>query len=129
MNYNDKYLKYKMKYLQLLRENKHILDKIDYSHKIQQNGGSKDIKNKRFIAFTAKWCGHCQRFASEWKQIEKTKMKNVSFINYDSEIHKDQIDAFEVKGFPTFLLDTGNNMIEYTGNRSKEDIIEFIKNN
>ena len=120
---NDKYLKYKKKYFKLYYENK---DLIENYYKYQSGGQAK--KNK-LIAFTAKWCGHCQVFKPTWSELQKSKL-NIELINYDSEKHKNKIDEYKISGFPTIMLKkVDGSLKEYNGNRSKNDLIKFINEN
>ena len=120
--YYYKYIKYKIKYLDLCN-NKTI------------SGGSdnKTISNDNpdLYLFKAEWCGHCKNFISEWEKIKSDdQFKNkINFIMYDSEVHKDKINEWDIKGFPTLLFKKDNNAIEYTSNRTAKDIALFINEN
>jgi thiol-disulfide isomerase/thioredoxin len=124
--YTQKYMKYKLKYLKLLKDNKHILDKHNMT------GGNKN-NNKKLIAFTAKWCGHCIAFAPTWKELKNSNLKNIQLINYDSELNKDKILDYNITGFPSIYLEKqeGSQIthIEYNGNRTKSDLLKFINEN
>ena len=97
-DYTSKYLKYKMKYLKLYNENKHLLDQY-------QKGGT-NKGDPELIAFTAKWCHHCKVFSSTWQELNNLSNLNVKLVNYDSELHKNEIDKYNIKGFPTIILKT-----------------------
>ena len=34
------------------------------------------------VEFYAHWCGHCQRFAPQWKEVAK-QFKGIQFVDYD----------------------------------------------
>ena len=105
--YTEKYYKYKNKYYNLLN----------------QIGGKKKPK---LITFTAKWCGHCQRFQPILNELQNDKKLKVDFINYDSELDKNIINEYKIQGYPTIMLNYKNKLIEYNGNRDKNSIINFI---
>jgi len=117
-NYDKLYLKYKKKYLKLYNENKDLLDAY-------QKGGNQN--NGKFITFTAKWCHHCKVLSPTLKALAKTQLGGVKLINYDSEEHQHQIEKYKIGGFPTIIFEKNNKIIEYDGDRSKDDLINFIK--
>ena len=47
----------------------------------------------------------------------------------DSDKNKKEIEEWEVKGFPTLILKTGNKAIEYSDNRTVDAITEFLNKN
>jgi thiol-disulfide isomerase/thioredoxin len=107
-NYQEKYIKYKLKYLQA-------------SNSIQ-NGGT----NKTVYLFKAEWCGHCQNFKPTWNKI-KNNMKGVDFVEYDSDLNKSEIQQWDIKGYPTIMVKNGLTATEYNGKREQADFEKFIK--
>ncbi|XP_057795743.1 protein disulfide-isomerase [Salvia miltiorrhiza] len=84
------------------------------------------------VEFYAPWCGHCKKLAPILDEVA------LSFEN-DADVMIAKIDAtandlpagiFDVKGYPTlyFRSSTGN-LLQYDGDRTKDDMIEFIKKN
>ena len=60
------------------------------------------------------------------RDIDMTKDQN---RHYSEAILKPDGSKY-IRGFPTILLEkTENNFVEYNGNRSYEDMIQFINNN
>jgi thiol-disulfide isomerase/thioredoxin len=116
MDYHDKYLKYKNKYLKL----KFLEQKNSTMH-----GGSNPAKATLNL-FKAEWCGHCINFKPIWEKIQTEKSNNISFKSYDADKDKQAIKSFNIEGFPTLILTQGNKAIEYVGNRDYDSIIEFI---
>jgi len=116
--YEQKYHKYKSKYL-----------KLKSQLKVQSGGGnSQNIPTLTLIK--AEWCGHCQRFKPEWEELQKT-YNEVQYKTIDSE-NKEQLSKYEFKGFPSIFLEINDNpksYIEYNGTRTKEQIIKFIEEN
>jgi len=84
------------------------------------------------LEFYAPWCGHCKKLAPILDEIA------VSFEN-DADVIIAKIDAtandvpgdtFDVKGYPTlYFKSASGNVSQYDGDRTKEDIIEFIQKN
>ena len=109
MNYDEKYIKYKNKYLTLLN----------------QNGGNGD--RIKLMAFTADWCNHCKNFMPVYNSLANNKDNNkIKFINYDSEKNSDKISKYKISGFPTLLIKYNKKLIEYTGKRDENNILDFI---
>ncbi|KAL1543823.1 Thioredoxin-like domain [Salvia divinorum] len=84
------------------------------------------------VEFYAPWCGHCKKLAPILDEVA------ISFEN-DADVLIANIDAtandlppatFDVKGYPTlyFRSSTGN-LLQYDGDMTKDNIIEFIKKN
>ena len=116
MDYNNKYIKYKLKYLKLKKNYKLI-------------GGNN--KNDLYL-FKAEWCGHCQAFKNEWENLKKDNElnKKVNFITFDSEKDAIKIKEWKINGYPTILLKKNDaTAVEYFGNRNINSIKEFINKN
>jgi thiol-disulfide isomerase/thioredoxin len=117
MDYYNKYLEYKLKYLKL-KENH------------TQSGGNNNSKPGIYL-FKAEWCGHCKSFKNDWNnlQTDKELNKKINFITFDSEKNVNQINEWKVSGYPTIMLKKGDNAIEYFGSRDVESIKKFINEN
>ncbi|CAN4099671.1 unnamed protein product [Withania somnifera] len=84
------------------------------------------------LEFYAPWCGHCKQLAPILDEVA------VSFEN-DADVVIAKIDAtandipqgtFEVQGYPTLYFNSASGKISlYQGERTKEDIIDFIQKN
>nr|XP_010930670.1 protein disulfide-isomerase [Elaeis guineensis] len=83
------------------------------------------------LEFYAPWCGHCKKLAPILEEVA------VSFQS-DDDVVIAKMDAtandvpkeFSVQGYPTvyFSLASGK-LVPYDGDRTKEDIIDFIRKN
>ena len=81
------------------------------------------------VLFFAHGCGFCKRMMPEWN-----KFKNVSPISI-SEVPAEQMSEYNplqneenIVGYPTIrLYNKGKLVKEYDGDRSKEDIMRFVK--
>lgn len=87
------------------------------------------------VEFYAPWCGHCKSLAPKYEELGALYQSNPDFA---SKITIAKVDATandvpdEIQGFPTIkLFKAGDkkNPIEYSGDRSIEDLIKFVKEN
>ncbi|KAH7680787.1 Protein disulfide-isomerase protein [Dioscorea alata] len=83
------------------------------------------------LEFYAPWCGHCKKLAPILDEVA------VSFQN-DADVIIAKMDAtandvpneFEVQGYPTlFFSSASNKLVQYDGDRTAEDMINFIQKN
>jgi len=85
-----------------------------------------------FTMFYADWCGHCKKAKPEFLEFmgdgSKTigdKTVKIEMVNADSGDPK--VEAFQVKGYPTFCLQTTDGKItEYKGKRETAGYLEFL---
>jgi len=119
MNYNEKYLNYKAKYLKLkLEMNKN-------NNAFVMSGGGND--DKQICLFKADWCPHCRSIKPIWEELKKENKDKIKFITYDSDKHAKEIKTYNIKGYPTIILKVGDKSFEYVGSNDKSSIKEFIK--
>ena len=136
-----KYLKYKSKYIFLKEKyigladketNVSLDDKLKYFmlrkdlnlRKSGQTGGGKTD----LLLFKATWCGHCKHFMPVWDKLQKQFNSKFNFITYDSEKNKDKIEEWKIEGFPTLIIQNGNNKEQYTGSRDLESMTTLLNN-
>jgi protein disulfide-isomerase A6 len=111
--YKEKYLKYKAKYINL-------------QNKLNKRGGGNNQVN--IILFKADWCGHCKSFKPTWEKITELYNKKYNFIVYDADTQKEIFKKYEVDAFPTILIEYGDNVVPYEGDRSFEEMNDFLNN-
>ena len=84
------------------------------------------------VLFYADWCGHSKAMMPEWKRASQTLSKaGVTVKEFEHNTSKDFIMNQHVDGYPTIRvypngLSQSTNYKEYTGNRSANDIVEFV---
>lgn len=88
----------------------------------------KDRSTRWLVKFYAPWCHYC-------KQLEPIYMQVAQMLhNQDVAIYVARIDCtryssiaskFAVKGFPTILFISADKTVEFVGDRTKEDLVDF----
>ncbi|XP_037069790.1 thioredoxin domain-containing protein 5-like [Pollicipes pollicipes] len=87
-----------------------------------------------FIKFYAPWCGHCKRLAPTWDQLAVKMLGNpavkIAKVDCTENDNRPLCSQQGVSGFPTVILyHDGAKVVEYEGNRSLDDMANFIKSN
>ncbi|GAB2270354.1 disulfide-isomerase [Dionaea muscipula] len=84
------------------------------------------------LEFYAPWCGHCKKLAPILDEVAISfeNDPDVVIAKLDGTANDIPQDTFEVKGYPTLYFRSSNgNIVQYDGDRTKEDIIDFIQKN
>ncbi|KFK27591.1 hypothetical protein AALP_AA8G403600 [Arabis alpina] len=88
------------------------------------------IENNQFVMveFYAPWCGHCQSLAPEYAAAA-TELKNdgVVLAKIDATEENELAQEYSVQGFPTILFFVDGEHKPYTGGRTKETIVTWVK--
>jgi thiol-disulfide isomerase/thioredoxin len=92
-------------------------------------------KNDALVKFYDPYCPHCVAMAQSWKDLGKMLEKDYDGEISLIEVHADALPkiksdaAKNVKGYPTILKVTKGGKLggEYSGNRTVEDMLQFIK--
>ncbi|KAI7756937.1 hypothetical protein M8C21_014388 [Ambrosia artemisiifolia] len=80
----------------------------------------------------APWCGHCKKLSPILDKVAASfaKDKNVVIAKMDASANDIVHEEFEVKGYPTLYFKSASGKLsKYSGKRSKEKLIDFIKKN
>lgn len=90
------------------------------------------IKNNKYILvkFVAPWCGHCKNLAPAYAAAAKTladENSEIKLASVDATVDQDLAKKFEVRGYPTIKFFVDGTPIEYTGGRSTDDILGWLK--
>ncbi|KAI9259600.1 hypothetical protein BDA99DRAFT_513655 [Phascolomyces articulosus] len=96
-----------------------------------------DKSKDTFLEVYAPWCGHCKRLAPIWEELGEAVQKQglsdkVVIAKMDGTENDVPAEAgFTVSGFPTlkFFKAETNELLDYNGGRSLEDLVEFINEN
>lgn len=87
--------------------------------------------NATLYFFYADWCPHCTKVKPTWSALENENL-GVSLEKVDCSDRNNVPELakqYNVGGFPTIMLVNNGNVQEYSGNRSKEDIMAFVNSN
>ena len=80
---------------------------------------------KVLMLFYAEWCGASRQFLPVWDEIVESDMVNTQKINVDD--NQELANKFNIQYLPTIYLVNGNNRIKYEGKRTKNSILQFVK--
>ena len=73
------------------------------------------------------WCGWSKKFLPVWNQLDKLQQIRIPMEKIDCEKNKEQCNG--IPGFPYVVLEKNKERIEYKGNRTAKDIVNFVKTN
>ncbi|CAA7390439.1 unnamed protein product [Spirodela intermedia] len=84
------------------------------------------------VEFYAPWCGHCQALAPEFAAAAtelKAAGEDAVLAKVDATEENELAQKYEIQGYPTvlFFVDGHDNRKTYTGQRTKEGIVTWIK--
>ena len=91
-------------------------------------GGNVDL-----ILIYAPWCGHSKRMLPDYEKVKsefdgKTiNGKTVNVIMYNSDVDKDKVKEYGVKGFPSLFIEKDGNRESFP-HRSYEKISDYLNN-
>lgn len=79
------------------------------------------------VKFYAPWCGHCKSMAPDYKSAaEELKDTPYKLAKLDATEHKQAAQDAGVSGYPTLIFYIKGQAKPYTGERTKDGIIEWI---
>ncbi|XP_068666502.1 protein disulfide-isomerase-like [Aristolochia californica] len=84
------------------------------------------------LEFSEPWCGHCQKLLPILDEVVVSFQNDKDFVSakIDATTNDIQPGTFGAKGYPTLYFFSSNGKIsQYMGNRSMEDIFDFIQTN
>ena len=91
--------------------------------------GGDDLK---VVLVYAPWCGHSKKMLPDYERVksefhgQNVNGKNISILMYNSDVDKDKVKEYGVKGFPTLFVEK-NGVRESFPHRTYDKIVEYIK--
>ena len=92
-----------------------------------------DESKQKLYFFKANACTHCTRFKPVWDAfVDECKKNNVKTelveVDIEGEETKSLIEKHKVRGFPhVVLVEENKEDIVFTNNRTKEDLLAFLR--
>ena len=81
------------------------------------------------IFFYAPWCGHCKNAKPEFQKVMQNAKGKAYMIDCDA--HQEIAQKYSIRGFPTIRYypkgPKNGNPREYQGNRTAEDMLQFMQ--
>merc|ERR1711890_2468 len=80
------------------------------------------------VEFYAPWCGHCKKLAPIWDELGEHFKDEENIIIAKIDMTANELETVKVRGFPTIKLFTAdNNMKDYSGSRTLDGFVKFLK--
>ena len=108
------------------QKNKELLETVGYVQNTQLTQKPKKV----IMAFIATWCGWSKRFMAQLESEIKPKISaeslpiEIELIDCDKQ--EDMCKKFNVQGFPTIIIKHEDKYHMYNGDRSTNDLIQFV---
>jgi len=103
-----------------------------YSERVQGfvGGGSDDA----FTMYYVDWCPHCKSVKPIFTQFMgsgsvSVNGKQIKCKMVNPETNPEAVKGLNIKGYPSFMLTKGGDLIEYNGPRTADGFMDFLKQN
>lgn len=96
-------------------------------HELNSENFEESVKDGiKFVAFTAEWCGYCQKQKPILKEIAQ---QNIWIGDVDSDKNPSLVYKYGIEAFPSFLLFKDGNLIaKFSGYKTKYDLLNTLLN-
>tara|TARA_Y100000992_G_scaffold302368_1_gene276268 strand:- start:6440 stop:6925 length:486 start_codon:yes stop_codon:yes gene_type:complete len=112
---------------------------LKMNYKKVENFTSNDDNSAKLIMFHVDWCPHCKKAIPDWNafkneyndlKINNYKLKVTDFdVTEDTPENKKLVQKYNVKGYPTIILEKNNNIIECELKPNKTNLEDFVNEN
>lgn len=83
-----------------------------------------------FRMFHVKWCGHCKDAKPKFVKFMKENPNiNAEMIDAEDAKNKAIVEAYDIEGYPTFIVSKNGKDTVYEGERTTEGFAQFAKEN
>ena len=99
---------------------------------MKKREGFQGADGKELVIVKANWCGHCKNAMPEFKKLVSSspiKLQDGSTVVVkilDEKENSGEVEALQVRGFPTILYFNNGQRYEYGGDRSYNGVITFL---
>lgn len=88
---------------------------------------AKNSKDGYLVEFYAPWCGACKAFSPELGKAA-TALKGITPVGaIDGTENRELMSTYGAKGYPTVIFFKGGEFSEYTGARTSEKLVNWVK--
>lgn len=84
--------------------------------------------------FYTDWCGWSKKAMPEWEKLEANLQETPVFgnttvkaVRVNAETDQKTTELYEVEGYPTIKLETSSRLYEYSGPRTAEGLLAFLR--
>lgn len=84
--------------------------------------------------FYTDWCGFSQKAMPEWEKLESALKDSPIFgttevraVRVNAEEDRKTALLYEVTGYPTILLESSQGITDFTGKRTSEGLLQFLR--
>ena len=91
----------------------------------QENFESGQVKLR---LFSVDWCPHCQKFVPEWEKLKQNGPSEVAYKKIDGDAKPKLLKKYNVKSYPTIIIENNGELKEYEGERTSKAIIDHLHN-
>jgi thiol-disulfide isomerase/thioredoxin len=79
-------------------------------------------------------CGWCQKFSPTWDEFVKTvEEKKIAVktrkLDASSNEAKEEVAKYDIQGFPHVQFVKGDTVVAYNGDRTVNDLVQFVQSN
>lgn len=89
----------------------------------------RDPVRPTLVLWFAHWCPHCQRVKPQWAQVQHALGSTVYVDMVDVDEDRDYVKSMSVRSFPTIVFYIDKQAVLYEGDRSTQDILNFVCKN